>query len=81
MAQEKPLQMLARLAEHSHCRCPGADKITHRLVRIIGPPDARQLIGTVQLGQHDRVAPTIDLDNAQGYDLTCRRLTVGNTGT
>src|SRR5262245_4677811 len=57
MAQEKPLQMLAPLAEHPHRRRPRADEITHRLVRIVGDPDARQLAGPVQLGEHDRVAP------------------------
>jgi transposase len=32
------------------------DEITHRLVRVVGHPYARQLTGPMQLGQHDRVA-------------------------
>jgi hypothetical protein len=50
MAQQKPLQILARLAEHAHCRRPRTDEITHCLVRIVRHPHARQLAGPVQLG-------------------------------
>jgi hypothetical protein len=72
MAQEKSLQMLARLTEHRTAVAPGADEITHRLVRIIRHPDTRQLAGPVQLGQHDRVAP-IRLHAIAGFDRNERR--------
>ena len=48
--------MLPRLAQHpDRCR-PRPNQIAHRLVRLIGDPNRRQLAGAMQLGQHQRIA-------------------------
>ena len=65
MPQEKALQVLARLAEHSAGRGPRPDQIAHRLVRGIRHPHRRQLARPVQLGQRGRIA-TIGLHAIAG---------------
>jgi len=48
--------MLARLAEHTHCRGAGFHQVAHGLMRRIRNPHRRELAGPVQFGQHYRVA-------------------------
>jgi hypothetical protein len=69
--------MLARLKQHSACRRPGAYQVAHGFVGSVRDPDRCQLAGTVQLGQHQRVAAIgldaiscLDRDQRRGHDHT-----------
>ena len=54
--QQKPLQMLPRLAQNPHRGRPRPNKVAHRLMRRIRHPHRRQLARAVQLRQHHRIA-------------------------
>ena len=64
--------MLARLGHYPARRCPRRHQVAHSFMGGVGDPDRRQLAGTVQLGQHHRVAaiglhPCLDRDQRRRH--------------
>ena len=57
--------MLPCLGQHPDRCCPGSHQIAHRFMSSVWYPDRRQFAGTMQFGQHHRVA-TIRLDPIAG---------------
>src|SRR3954454_20441748 len=71
MTKEKALQMLPCLGQHPDRCCPGSHQIAHRFMSSVWYPDRRQFAGTMQFGQHHRVA-TIRLDPIAGLNRNQR---------
>lgn len=65
VTQQKALQMLPRLGQHTDCRRPRSHQIAHRFMASAGDPDRRQLAGTVQLRKRQGIA-AIGLDPIAG---------------
>ena len=57
--------MLPCLGQQPDRCCPGSHQIAHRFMSSVWYPDRRQFAGTMQFGQHHRVA-TIRLDPIAG---------------
>jgi hypothetical protein len=72
VAQQKPAQLLARPAQGTHRRRPGADQIAQDLVIGVGHPDRRQGAHPVQFRQTQGVA-AVGFDPIAGLARDQRR--------
>jgi hypothetical protein len=56
VTKEKAQNLLGRATQRLHCSLPGAAKIAHGFVRVVGNPDRRQFARAKQRGLRDCVA-------------------------